>query len=191
MSDDEKLYRTIVQVEVLSRGPLEFEDLADLHEMITDGHFSGEYEVKSSEVVGRAEMRKLLEAQRSDPDFFDELDEDDEVEWEDVKHSHEVGGDGVQITWTYIGEGVEGDYDPEDPEDEPRLRADVVIFENYGKRESEVLSYCTLAPVGTPLLELERMLFDLSDGLRADPDNPKTVVELWVQRTRPQHLGDL
>lgn len=184
MEDDNKLYRTIVQVEVLSRGPLEFEDLGHLHEMVTDGHFSGDYSVVSSEVVSKSAMRKLLEAQRSDPDFFDELDED-KVEWEGVEHSHRQDGFTTQITWTYCDEGVDGDYDPEDPEDEPRLRADVVFD---GRNP---LSYCTLAPVGTPLQELERMLFDLSDALRADPDNAKTVVELWTHRTRPKNLGDL
>ena len=56
---------------------------------------------------------------------------------------------------------------------------------------SETLSYCTLAPVGTPLRELEDMLFDLSNAVRADLHNPKTVVELWTHRTRPKNLGDL
>lgn len=72
-----------MKVEVLSRGPLVFVDLADLHHMITYDHLSGEYETESSEVVSRARMRELLSAQRSAPDFFDELDpeegeEDDE-----------------------------------------------------------------------------------------------------------------
>jgi len=189
MEDDNRLYRTVVTVEVLSRGPLEFEDLAHLHTLITDEHYSGDYSVASSEVVSKEAMRKLLAAQRSDPDFFDELDED-EVEWDDVEHSHEVGGRGVRITWTYTGEGVDGDYDPEDIDDEPRLRADVVVFEDYDK-ERVAVSYCTLAPAGTPPKELENMLFDLSDAVRADWENPKTVVELWTHRTRPKNLGDL
>lgn len=100
-----------------------------------------------------------------------------------MDHSHEVGGRGVKVLWTYTGEGVDGDYDPEDPKDEPRLRADVTVFANHDEERGEVMSYCTLAPVGTPLRELERMLLDLSDALRADWENPKTVMELWTSST--------
>jgi hypothetical protein len=75
MMNDDKLYRTTVKVEVLSRGPLVFEDLADLHDLITNGHFSVVC-ASSIEEVSKERMRELLVCQRSDPDFFDPLDDD-------------------------------------------------------------------------------------------------------------------
>jgi hypothetical protein len=67
----EPFYRSVVTVEVLHRGELVFDDLANLHELIDSGPCSGEYSVKTHEVT-EGKMRKLLEAQRSSPDFFAE-----------------------------------------------------------------------------------------------------------------------
>jgi len=108
-----------------------------------------------------------------------------EVEWDDL----EMEKDGVRIVWTYCDEGISGDYGPEDSEDEPRLRADITVLRD--EHESDVMSYCTLAPVATSEAELRRMLDDLVGAIYSDPFNVKTVVERWTHRTRPNDLGEL
>lgn len=67
----DRYWRTVVCVEVLTRGedPPEFDDLSDLHYMITTGNASGDF-VETSEPVTEEEMRKLLENQGSDPGFL-------------------------------------------------------------------------------------------------------------------------
>ena len=57
---------------------------------------------------------------------------------------------GYRADWTFLGEGLSGDYDESDPDDEPLLR-----FDCYKLNESEIWeelddsSYCTQIPVGT------------------------------------------
>lgn len=61
-NDQDKFYRTVITVEVLSEGPFHFGDLSDVHDAITTGDCSGNWE-ESSEEVSREKMRELLEAQ--------------------------------------------------------------------------------------------------------------------------------
>ena len=58
---------------------------------------------------------------------------------------------GLHLVWEYIGEGNEGDYNEDDPEDTPRLRASLY----RGEDAMDDASYCTLATPATPKAELE------------------------------------
>jgi hypothetical protein len=74
-------YRSVVTVEVLSDEPLDFEDLLDLHYLVTDGPCSGDWHIETEE-VSREKMRVLLENQRSDPAFLlgEEWEEDQDLD---------------------------------------------------------------------------------------------------------------
>lgn len=61
-----------------------------------------------------------------------------------------------RVVWEHIGEGVYGDYDPEDEQDEPLLR-----FSCYKRVDGEWdsledASYCTRMPLDSPREHLER-----------------------------------
>jgi len=50
----------------------------------------------------------------------------------------------VKVEWVNLGEGLSGDYNPDDPEDENLLRFDVSKLENGEWVEVPDASYCTL-----------------------------------------------
>ena len=64
------LYRTVFVVEVLSDGPIEDIDLADLADEVTVGGSSGSFGVLHAAEVSRADMANYLQAQGSDPQFL-------------------------------------------------------------------------------------------------------------------------
>jgi hypothetical protein len=68
--------------------------------------------------------------------------------WADFEVVDPYGG--LALAWEYIGEGDSGDYDEEDPEDTPRLRASLYL----GDTQVDDGSYCTLATPATPKQEL-------------------------------------
>lgn len=88
--------------------------------------------------------------------------------------------DGVlRVDWYNAGEGVSGDYDPDDPEDINLLRFDVYIKGNKdnGKEWLEVTdaSYCTNMPADTPEPTLEKALRYIFKRYREvinGPDHP-------------------
>jgi hypothetical protein len=56
-----------------------------------------------------------------------------------------------RVTWEWIGEGNEGDYNPDDPDDEPLLRFSCSKYTGDGEWEGmEDASYCTALPITTP-----------------------------------------
>lgn len=63
-------YKTTVTVEVLHEEPLDFDNLEDLHYMITDGECSGKFEVTDFVAMNGKNMAKALQEQGSDPEFF-------------------------------------------------------------------------------------------------------------------------
>jgi hypothetical protein len=79
-------YRTVFEVEVLSRGRFDpavgrehLNDLQVIADAITDGDCSGEVRRVVAEQVTRKRMRALLLAQRSDPEFLLGNDPDDDA----------------------------------------------------------------------------------------------------------------
>lgn len=71
-----KFWKTIIQVEVLSEGPdLPPTDLNELAHLITEGECSGKVTTESVTKLNGKEAAKALQAQGSDPEFF-QLTED-------------------------------------------------------------------------------------------------------------------
>ena len=65
-----KFYRTIIQIEVLSKDPFECTDLSEINYAITEGDCSGKVEIIQSEKVPPEKMAELLKSQGSDPNFL-------------------------------------------------------------------------------------------------------------------------
>ena len=84
------------------------------------------------------------------------------------------------LEWVDLGEGFDGDYDPENPDDRPLLRADL-----YADGEAiEGASYCTQAPVTTPDYILSALAHGLLELLPADPaEYRRGVMERWTWST--------
>lgn len=71
MPSNRKFYRSVIQVEVLSEEPVDFDDLTEVDYQITEGDCSGFVtDVVTNEEVDGVRMAKLLEEQGSDPGFF-------------------------------------------------------------------------------------------------------------------------
>ena len=73
--------------------------------------------------------------------------------------------DNVKVCWANIGEGYEGDYDEDDPEDENLLRYDVYVYDTYNEdceegywRAIDDASYCTYVSADTDNETLMKLL---------------------------------
>ena len=73
--------------------------------------------------------------------------------------------------WEDIGEGMSGDYVPNDPNDVPLLR--FTIYKDGEPMDDG--SYCTLMPTDTPAAILQRGLQLILDA--AEGPNPKRALE--------------
>jgi hypothetical protein len=73
-----KFYKTVIQVEVLSEEPFEYNDLSDVHEQITYEYCSGRYSTVEVKTLTGRQAAKALLGQGSEPEFFliDENGED-------------------------------------------------------------------------------------------------------------------
>ena len=56
----------------------------------------------------------------------------------------------VEVSFCSLGEGWDGDYDPEDPEDNDLLRFDVSRWDGESMVAVDDASYCTQVPTNTP-----------------------------------------
>jgi len=68
-----------------------------------------------------------------------------------------------RVEWEWIGEGLDGDYDPNDPEDIPLLRFSCSEFNtpeegdiDDGWKQMDDASYCTRMPVTSSLHDLTK-----------------------------------
>lgn len=80
----------------------------------------------------------------------------------------------VRVILTHIGEGYSGDYNPDDPEDEPLYRFDVFVYQ-YGEWELVPdASYCTGLSINAPLTQkveaAKRLLFWFWKAITFIPD---------------------
>jgi hypothetical protein len=69
------IYKTVIQVTVLSDTPLTHMSLSDVAYVIEDGDCSGQVEWKPSKILVGKAAAKAVQAQGSDPEFF-QMDED-------------------------------------------------------------------------------------------------------------------
>lgn len=86
------------------------------------------------------------------------------------------------LEWVDLGEGLNGDFNPNDPNDRPLLRAD--LYEKFGSAWVAVDdgSYCTQAKVGTDPKILEKYSRELFQDL-GDSFNRK-VMQVWTWRVK-------
>ena len=70
-----KFYKTKVVVEILHEGPIEFDNLGNINDMITNGDCSGAMTVEASELLTGKQMADEAIKQHSSPEFFG-LEED-------------------------------------------------------------------------------------------------------------------
>jgi hypothetical protein len=96
-----------------------------------------------------------------------------------------------RLEWVDLGEGLQGDYDPDDPEDVALLRAD--LYERIDGIWTEVPdgSYCTVTPVGTDADVLRKISDDLFLSLGSKPSScghAKKLMQAWTWRTDPAKL---
>lgn len=74
-------YRSVIQLEILSNDPIPpGYDLTDIVEEMTNGEYSGRWNIAEQKEVSKEEMHELLQAQGSDPTFLDDGYEDEEDE---------------------------------------------------------------------------------------------------------------
>ena len=94
--------------------------------------------------------------------------------WPDDETPVSIENDVVRADWYDAGEGICGDYNPEDPDDIPLLRFDIYKKEGEDWVEVDDASYCTRMPVKENLEILTRSLYiifkEYNNVLKDDPD---------------------
>ena len=94
--------------------------------------------------------------------------------WPDDETPVSIENDVVRADWYDAGEGICGDYNPEDPDDIPLLRFDIYKKEGEDWVEVDDASYCTRMPVTENLEILTRSLYiifkEYNNVLKDDPD---------------------
>lgn len=73
----------------------------------------------------------------------------EEKEGSEIRASHTIEGNLV-VQISYIGEGMNGDYNPNDPSDVPLLRIDAIDLVEGSGRGDQDCSFCTLIPTSVP-----------------------------------------
>jgi hypothetical protein len=81
----------------------------------------------------------------------------------------------VRVTFQWIGEGMSGDYNPDDPKDIPVLRFDVEDLSAPDPEET-VFSYATAMSARLPKAVMKSVAQAFANALAADP-NWKHVAE--------------
>ena len=77
--------------------------------------------------------------------------------WLDPDTPVSVCDDKFRVDWFNAGEGLCGDYNPSDPEDQNFLRFDVYCNVEGKWEEVEDASYCTRVPADTALTTLKHL----------------------------------
>ena len=94
--------------------------------------------------------------------------------WPDDDTPVSIDNDIVRADWYDAGEGICGDYNPEDPDDIPLLRFDIYIKQGDDWEPVDDASYCTRMPVTERLEMLTRSLYvifkEYNDVLKDDPE---------------------
>lgn len=93
-----------------------------------------------------------------------------------AKPEYRVSNDRWTVCWEDIGEGYDGNYNPDNPKDAPLFR---IYVEDADGNHVENCSYCTLAIVGKAteddLTRLSNLLFTA-----LDKEDRKHAVQRWT-----------
>ena len=76
--------------------------------------------------------------------------------------------DNVKVSFEDIGEGINGDYNPDDPDDVALLRFDVYGWNGFDWDAIDDASYCTNVPVGTSPEKINELLALIMDEVGDD-----------------------
>ena len=105
-----------------------------------------------------------------------------------VEHGHDkVERDGTRVSFVDLGEGWNGDYDPNDPRDQELLRFDIARRDADGEWEMvQDGSYCTRMPTDAPEATLRAALEYILDEVCALPHIKRRAEELsWIEPGSP------
>ena len=88
----------------------------------------------------------------------------------------------LRATWEWIGEGRSGDFNEDDPHDEPLLRFSCELRHRGRWEEVEDASYCTTVSIKTPRRELRKMLRTiLNELIDTYPNHKRPMQEMsWI-----------
>ncbi len=91
----------------------------------------------------------------------------------------------LRIDWDELGEGWNGDWDPDDPDDVELLRFSVYRLEGGEWVEADDASYCTQVPVATAAGVRQRLLEGLMDEIDGARGSIKKLCERlsWIDPT--------
>jgi hypothetical protein len=148
-----KFYRTVFQVEVLSEEPYENNNLDTLYYDITEGHCSGKVTkiVHNEEKTG-PEIAKLLEAQSSEPEFFQLTPEGEDIAEEDFSGEPVMICDQCKKKFNGPTDFSGDYYDCWDLDGHPTYHYDCCSHECWERYMSEV-EYCDKCGRNHPLQE--------------------------------------
>lgn len=109
-------------------------------------------------------------------------------EWEPVI----IYDDSLKVAFADIGEGYNGDYDPDNPEDAPLLRLDIMIKEPEDVDEDfydcTTFSYCTCIVANTPVKTLTKLLLLVHEAFRKAIDEEADEGQLKLLAERCSYL---
>lgn len=107
---------------------------------------------------------------------------------EEFVHRDWVVDGPVRVCFDYIGEGHEGDYDPDDPDDQPLLRLDMQVSaaSNYGGEDTDDPAWvypqdgsiCTLVSLHSSEEDQHRYLVTAAQRLRTTVEANESVKHL-------------
>ena len=88
----------------------------------------------------------------------------------------------VKVEWNYIGEGFDGDYNPQNPKDMKLLRFDV--YRKESEDEWEIVddaSYCTFFPVNASIDAQMKGLLLIMDNVGEKVENGDSIKKVCEQ----------
>lgn len=102
----------------------------------------------------------------------------DEYLWDHTELPTVIEGR-FMANWVYLGEGWDGEYDPNDPDDMALLRFDTYEWGDGDWEPIDGGTYCTGMPVGTDRDTLVWVLERIVADLHACLDSPRRMLEGW------------
>lgn len=94
----------------------------------------------------------------------------------------------VRVDIVYLGEGRDGDYDPDDPEDVGLVRFDAHDLTGQGRSDQDA-SYCTSIPLETPGPVLNSVCEFIAKKIVDEPHWKRILEELsWTNRKEAEEM---
>jgi len=93
----------------------------------------------------------------------------------------ELSSGGKKVVWEWIGEGWNGDFNPEDSDDVPLLRFSCYHFLNGDWQQMDDASYCTRMPISSNRFHLVKAAMIILEAIE-DCNYKKRLEELsWFE----------